>query len=469
MAKQISQETFDDVVKENIEDFEMSVVEAVADAVQQFESQGVNLSMIIRDASLYSPDGQKSVHPVIEALKALSLDADQGAQNSDPNKQLDIVKQECDLDLSRRCFAGKNNAYQVLLKSLKRFRTANKEMFVKTLETMCSLCNGQPDLLDEEGAEYFMDIMKDDKNDETVIALTVKLVRLNCIKHETNRKMFVKNDLIKELVRVLTSNKKSPTIVKEVAYGLRVLTQDDDVRVPFGSAHENAKQIVIEGDALRQLLAICSDYTSDVNVQGELFSTLSKLVVRDEFCTEVKDLGGLELILKSFQTNLTQKGIVRQALELLKALAGNDDIKIAIVKSGGVQLILAAMTQHQGNPQIAAAGCQTLAAIVLRQPAHCSVVIENNGHHVILQAMKVHPNDESVQKQACMAIRNIVARTRDHCAVLLELGAEELINRARNLKSCEDEAKAALRDLDCQVDLKERWTGEKGSLPQTAY
>lgn len=42
------------------------------------------------------------------------------------------------------------------------------------------------------------------------------------------------------------------------------------------------------------------------------------------------------------------QGIVKQALELLKALAGNDDIKIQIVKSGGIQLILAAMTQHQG-------------------------------------------------------------------------------------------------------------------------
>jgi hypothetical protein len=32
----------------------------------------------------------------------------------------------------------------------------------------------------------------------------------------------------------------------------------------------------------------------------------------------------------------------------LKALAGNDEVKIAIVKSEGLQLILASMTQHQG-------------------------------------------------------------------------------------------------------------------------
>lgn len=39
MAKQISQETFDAVVKENIEEFEMDPEEALNDAVQQFEAQ----------------------------------------------------------------------------------------------------------------------------------------------------------------------------------------------------------------------------------------------------------------------------------------------------------------------------------------------------------------------------------------------------------------------------------------------
>jgi hypothetical protein len=39
MAKRITQETFDAVVKENIDDFEMDEEEAMEDAVKQFESQ----------------------------------------------------------------------------------------------------------------------------------------------------------------------------------------------------------------------------------------------------------------------------------------------------------------------------------------------------------------------------------------------------------------------------------------------
>lgn len=39
MALQVTQETFDDAVKENIQEFEMTVEEAITDATQQFESQ----------------------------------------------------------------------------------------------------------------------------------------------------------------------------------------------------------------------------------------------------------------------------------------------------------------------------------------------------------------------------------------------------------------------------------------------
>lgn len=49
-SKQIAQETFDDAVQENIIEFEMDPDEAVREAVQQFESQG------IVNSSAFSPD-----------------------------------------------------------------------------------------------------------------------------------------------------------------------------------------------------------------------------------------------------------------------------------------------------------------------------------------------------------------------------------------------------------------------------
>lgn len=465
MVLATSQEHFDEVVKENIQEFEMTVQEAIDEAVQQLESQGCNLAMIIKDANMYKENGDKIVHPVVAALNALS---EETGDTETYYKNLKIIQDECDIDLARRCFVSKSGAYPTLLKCLKE-SCEKKDQLVPILTTFCSLCNGQPDLLDEEGVQVMTMLLKEQSDDPEIAAQMVKLIRLNCTKHEVNRKMFVKAGLIKNLVNVLEINKSSADVVKQVSNGLQVLTLDDDIRVPFGSAHENAKQIVHEGGALKCLLDICKDYTDNVGVQGELFNTLSKLMVRSEFCKEVMDLGGLELIIRSFQEHITNQAIVKQAVGLLKALAGNDDLKLAVVAAGGVQLILAAMTQHQGNAQIASLGCLAISAIMLRTPENCSVVVENNGHHVILQAMKVHSTNEYVMKNACMAIRNVVARSREYCDLFLELGAEELVNLAQQVAECEDEAKAALRDLGCHVELKERWTGQKGGLARDVY
>ncbi len=60
-----------------------------------------------------------------------------------------------------------------------------------------------------------------------------------------------------------------------------------------------------------------------------------------------------------------------------------------------------------------------------------------------------------------MATRNVVARVREHAQVFVELGIEAIIQDAMaRFPECQDEAKAALRDLDLKVELKELWTGE---------
>lgn len=46
VAKKITQETFDEVVKENMEEFDMKQDEAIFDAYKQFSSQGVDMTDI---------------------------------------------------------------------------------------------------------------------------------------------------------------------------------------------------------------------------------------------------------------------------------------------------------------------------------------------------------------------------------------------------------------------------------------
>lgn len=69
------------------------------------------------------------------------------------------------------------------------------------------------------------------------------------------------------------------------------------------------------------------------------------------------------------------------------------------------------------------------------------------------------------QKQACMLMRNLVSRMQNYSQPILEMGAEALIAQAlKTHQDCGDVGKAALRDLGCQVQLRELWTGKHGSL-----
>lgn len=45
--RRITQETFDAVVRENIEDFEMNSEDALKEAIEQFESQGRSTKILI--------------------------------------------------------------------------------------------------------------------------------------------------------------------------------------------------------------------------------------------------------------------------------------------------------------------------------------------------------------------------------------------------------------------------------------
>ena len=48
-ARRITQATFDAAVAENVEEFDMEPEEALADAIEQFKAQGVDLGNIVTE------------------------------------------------------------------------------------------------------------------------------------------------------------------------------------------------------------------------------------------------------------------------------------------------------------------------------------------------------------------------------------------------------------------------------------
>lgn len=78
--------------------------------------------------------------------------------------------------------------------------------------------------------------------------------------------------------------------------------------------------------------------------------TLAALVVRNEFCQEVDEAGGLTFILDIMTEYPDSEKLNWQALKLLKALAGNDNVKSHIITSGCAPLIVSAISRMKVSP-----------------------------------------------------------------------------------------------------------------------
>lgn len=104
MAKVISQETFDDVVKENIVEFTMDVEEAKKETIEQFEAQGINLANIIKDLSINEATGRPILNETIDQLKEISFET--SLNGDEIPKLLDTLIQECAKSVPHRVVNG---------------------------------------------------------------------------------------------------------------------------------------------------------------------------------------------------------------------------------------------------------------------------------------------------------------------------------------------------------------------------
>lgn len=457
--RRITQETFDAAVRENMEEFEMDPTEALNEAVEQFESQGVDLSCIVKAVPAQSSIDHHEDHKVLQALESIRIGHDL--------ETLSDIKQfteQCSLGFAQRYLAAQKGAYAIIL-CFNKNSAKTHDAIQAGLLALASLVDGQPDLLDVDGQQFLIDVLKKHQDSSFIMCPAIRTVRFCCLKHEQNRQDLIKAGILPLLVGAITQHGVCAELVKEASAALRVMTFDDDVRVTFGHAHEHAKMIVLEHNGLKVLIDAAKAHFNNTLVLSELCATLSRLAVRNEFCQDICDLGGLKLIMTLLAENYDSPELVKQVLSAIRAIAGNDDVKDAVANAGGVQLIVIAMNKHMNNAAVCEQACACLSMLALRKPNNCKVIMEDGGVMAAVQAMKTHPHVGNVQKQACMLLRNVVSRMQNYSQPILEMGAESLIAQAlQNHQDCNDVGKAALRDLGCQVELRELWTGKHGGI-----
>ncbi|XP_046403428.1 armadillo repeat-containing protein 6 homolog [Ischnura elegans] len=460
MALVISQETFDNAVKENIEEFQMSSEEAVKNAIEEFKAQGVDLSNIVTSSS-GDNDSERLKNMIDLIEKAI---AENSFNSEDFLSNLNALNAECSKDIAHRVLAGKLNLYGHLVEITKKLN--GDEPTAAVLSTLTALMTGQPDLLDENGISLIMSLMKMENVD--LYQPTLIWVKQCIVKHERNRQGLMEADIAPLLVALLTNESTPASVIRETCRVSRALVLDDDIRVPYGKAHDHCRILAGDCNVLDILTSLLSRYKNDHATLLEVISTMAALAVRNEFCLAVHKAGGLQLVLDILVSFPENEKLARQSMKLLKSLAGNDDVKKYIADAGVLPVVTSTMIRHEASATVASAGCSLIAALTLRSPENSIKAHDAGVEEVIAQIMKMHAGNADVLRMASLAIRNMVSRSRDLSEHFIKHGVPELLMDAmkRHKATCESNAKGALRDLGCPVDLKEEWKG-KSKTPLT--
>ncbi|KAK1136127.1 hypothetical protein K0M31_000694 [Melipona bicolor] len=417
---------------------------------------GIDLSNIIKDLIL-NDDNEL----IISYLNQINIAI--GNRNYENiHHVLDKLRSQLDKDIARRVYAGKMGTYNILINLMKACPN-NATIIKAALKTITSLMTGNPDLLNDEGIALQIQIL-DTYSDISTLQLLLRWIRECCIKHELNRQGIFNADIFSKLKKILIRDDMSGPELRDACAVIRALVLDDDIRQEYGKAHEHAT--IIAKGALNVLTGLMPKYKKDKGVVGDLIITLAALIVRNEFCQEVEDAGGLKFVIDVMIDYPDSEKLNWQALKLLKALAGNDDVKSHIIMSGCGPLIVSAISRMRESECVVTAGLACISALTLRCSSNAGVFYDCGAPLVIIDAMKAYPKSVNVLKQAAWAIRNMSVRNKAECSEFITHGVEDVLTKAlkQHDSKIESDVKAALRDLGLKVELKERWTGKGVSM-----
>ncbi|KAG7392834.1 Armadillo repeat-containing protein 6 [Phytophthora pseudosyringae] len=462
--KQISQETFDECVAENEEDFDMSLEEAVADAVQQFESQGVDLSNIIKSGAAQAADGQE---PLPARLKRLVLELRALSKlKSEQDQVLGLVAElqgVCEEFPEARVVAGRNDAVDTLLTLLDADSAAVVASCSNLLALLCADNADNQDFVGVGGMQRLVAVLRRQREDAETVVRVLALMKAACVKHESNKAHFTKSNGVEALCGHLDRARDNEMLSKQLALCFRVLTINDDPRATFSQAQDTVKALA-ERDVIPYSLYVLrqvgrSDAATALNTSSDLLvnwlAVLKQLAVTEENCQQIADLDGLTTVQEVMQAYEHSAPVAKRCITVFRNVAAADDLKRAILQSGGVERTLLIMRRHEADASIQQNACATLAAIALRSPENSRVLVELGAVRQISRAMQAHRGDVAVLRQASLAVRNMVARSVELRPRFLhdEPEIEPLLREAQQYRDCGDEAYAALRDLGCDIQL----------------
>ncbi|KAK4470388.1 hypothetical protein MN116_005948 [Schistosoma mekongi] len=484
--KKVSQSYFDETVKSNMELFDLQVDDAIAESIQSFNLEGVDLSDIVKDMVKYEKG-----HPCVLAIKELKECLENSYDKHIVSEALRSLQLHSNSDPAVRKLLIDMNAVNILV-SLCGLHVVvdNFDLCASLLNVLSKIIKGHSDSVNEDHIKKVINLLlkQVDELDENsftdskfnLIAGVYSVLHLSCTRNEKNRIFISETQAITKTVTFLSKiadlienfpfNTFYPALKHGCAF-LRSLTHDDDFDVEFGFGSENARTIAKSDSCLEVFVILISKISNSSNTIGisDLFQTLSTIITREDLCTKFASLNGIDILMQSIYSNMKSIVIVSSGLMLLQAVCGSDACKLSVGNwsmhdTSGPQLIVDIFEEYINSPVVTKYLSCVIAVLTLRQPGIAKSLITSGASIYLIKTLELHLSNPPTVRAACRAIRNCVSRSPElRSSFLTDSGTdtnlEMLLNCVLKIPSCCDAAKEALRDLNCKVELQELWKG----------
>ncbi|GMH16226.1 hypothetical protein Nepgr_018067 [Nepenthes gracilis] len=451
-VRTISQEAFDDLVRENLEELGMDPPEALQDAIETLTLQGVDLSGIVTCVP-----GQFSAndHPVMRLLdKIKHFESNFNCDARDLEElaaSLHQLSNLCSADNSENAnIAAKNRGVELVTSVFSKVSPCgNNQVTVSALKALASL------LYDVQCAETFqksggpyiiMDVLNGDRQNLEILDGCFSVIGAAATRNEVLKESFMNLKIEQSIIRIM--RRHSAGSIPSLYDAIRILLTSDDNRVVASQVYGYARKFAEIGVAEALVDSLSEALSSPSVVSASV--ALKAVAVNDEICRVVAGKGGIDAILRCIDGSgeCGNKVVARSCCSLLSKLAGSDVNKSAIVEKGGIGRVIKISKIFSDDASVLQEVMYLISVLSLRSPDHAARAVEAGAGDLANQAMQKFPTAQQLQRNACLMIRNLAVRNPENRTILLSSGIETAIRKAKEVHgSCKDPATDALRDL----------------------
>lgn len=203
-------------------------------------------------------------------------------------------------------------------------------------------------------------------------------------------------ETIEELITYMVQNKDNPEIQQGCLEFLGVQAKDATLK------HE-----IAQCGGIDAIVLSLTTHVTDRDIAQHGFYALRNLASHNApNKVGIVTAGGYEAIVAGMHAHPTDEDLQRRGVEAIWIIAVAPAAKVAAVTSGALPAVLAAMSAHRRSAALQRLGCAALQNIS-DDPSGVQAVLAAGGAAAVLAAMSEHEDDDRVQSAGCAALRNM--------------------------------------------------------------